>query len=213
MDLSEGREGIFPFHVLQVRPMVGGGGEEQRVTPEMVERAVVYAPDALGHGRGDVLREVVVVDPRRLDRSLTPRVATALGEINRRLREAGAGSLLVGPGRWGSRDPWLGIPVAWSQISTARAIVETDFADLEVEPSQGSHFFHNLTCFGVAYLTVHEGRNGGRIDWDWFDRQEEIERAVDGVVRHLRLSEPVHVVVDGVRGEGVVLVAESGPTG
>jgi len=125
--------------------------------------------------------------------------------INQRIREEGHTVLLLGPGRWGSRDPWLGIPVTWGQISAARAIVETDFPDLEVEPSQGSHFFHNLTCFGVSYLTVHEGRDGGAIDWAWFDAQPVVESALDGVVRHLRSEAPLTVIVDGVQGRGVVV--------
>ncbi len=169
---------------------------------------MIFSSNALGHGRGDVLGDAIVVDPRRLDRSLTPRAAGAVAKMNARLRGEGRNCLLLGPGRWGSRDPWLGIPVAWSQISSARAIVETDFADLEVEPSQGSHFFHNLTCFGVSYLTVHEGRKEARIGWDWLDEQPVAEEALDGVVRLVRLSRPVRVVVDGIRGEGVVLVTE-----
>ena len=94
--------------------------------------------------------------------------------------------------------------MAWGQIASARAIVETDFADLEVEPSQGSHFFHNLTCFGVAYLTVHEGRNDGRIDWEWLARQPAAAEAMDGVVRHIRLDKPLLLLVDGRTGQGVV---------
>jgi hypothetical protein len=95
--------------------------------------------------------------------------------------------------------------VTWPQISSVRAIVETDFLDLQVEPSLGSHFFHNLTCFGVAFFAVHQLEGGGTINWDWLDRQTTRESAMDGVVRHIRLDHPAQVLVDGSTGRGVIL--------
>ena len=131
-------------------------------------------------------------------------IAVVTERINRVLREEDRRCILIGPGRWGSRDPWLGIPVEWPQISSARAIVETDFTDLQVEPSLGSHFFHNLTCFGVAFFCVHTHQKQGYINWDWLRRQRCIEDALDGGVRHLRLERPVQVLVDGSSGHGVI---------
>ena len=90
--------------------------------------------------------------------------------------------------KWGSRDSWLGIPVTWPQISTARAIVETDFTDLQVEPSLGSHFFHNLTCYGVAFFAVHEKTDNGVINWDWLDRLTPASEDLEGAVRHFQLD-------------------------
>jgi len=110
----------------------------------------------------------------------------------------------MGPGRWGSRDPWLGIPVSWSQISAARVIVETDFADLEVEPSQGSHFFHNLTSFGISYLCVARRSTESFIDWRWLDAQPAMQEEVGGSVRHIRLAAPLRVVVDTAKGRGTI---------
>ncbi len=208
MDLDQRNEDRFVFNVLQVRPMVAGATEERNLTAELEERAVILSRNALGHGRADVIRDVLIVDPRRFDRSWTPAVARAIADINKELRDSGRPMLLLGPGRWGSRDPWLGIPVTWGQISAARAIVETDFPDLEVEPSQGSHFFHNLTCFGVSYLTVHEGRDGGSIDWEYFDRLPVVTEVLDGTVRLLRVEVPLTVIVDGVEGNGIVVPVE-----
>ena len=94
--------------------------------------------------------------------------------------------------------------MTWPQISSARAIVETDFADLEVEPSQGSHFFHNLTAFGVAYFTLHR-RDDGAVDWPWLAAQTPVREALDGKLRHYRLDQPLEVVVDGARGVGAVV--------
>jgi hypothetical protein len=173
--------------------------------PDVEDRAVVTTEVALGHGRRETLSDIIVVDRRRLNRSMTPQVASVVADLNAGLRDEGRHCLLVGPGRWGSRDPWLGIPVSWSQISSVRAIVETDFLDLEVEPSLGSHFFHNLVCFGVAFFAVHAADGRGRIEWDWFRTQPEESRALDGIVRHLRLEEPVQVLVDGESGKGVIL--------
>jgi hypothetical protein len=135
---------------------------------------------------------------------MTPQIAQAAEAINRRLRDADRRSILIGPGRWGSRDPWLGIPVEWPQISSARAIVETDFTDLEVEPSLGSHFFHNLTCFGVAFFAVHANQAQGRVNWEWLRRQPSLDSALDGGIRHLRLESPVEVLVDGSTGRGII---------
>jgi hypothetical protein len=133
-------------------------------------------------------------------------VAGVLERIDRALRQSGRPYLLIGPGRWGSRDPWLGVPVAWSQVSGARAIVETDFADLIGDPSQGSHFFHHLTAAGIPFLGVHHHDDEGHIDWAWLDAQPAESSACDGKVRHLRLAAPLEIVVDGRRRSGVVSV-------
>jgi CheY-like chemotaxis protein len=194
------------FNVLQLRPMVF---EQMEIDVELDEsmeaRAVVRSEVALGHGRRETISDLVVIDPRRIERSQTVETAATIEQINRELRRDGRHSILIGPGRWGSRDPWLGIPVTWPQISSARAIVETDFLDLQVEPSLGSHFFHNLTCYGVAFFAVHEVEGGGMINWDWLDNQESKTVAMDGVVRHLRLDYPAHVLVDGSTSRGVIL--------
>jgi CheY-like chemotaxis protein len=205
-DIEAGLGRRQALNVLQLRPMVF---EETDVEIEfdesMVPRAVVRSEVALGHGRRETISDLVVVDPRRMDRSQTTEAAASIERINRGLRREGRQSILIGPGRWGSRDSWLGIPVTWPQISTARAIVETDFADLQVEPSLGSHFFHNLTCYGVAFFAVHKQDGSGVINWEWLDRQEAENEALDGVVRHLRLELPAQVLVDGSTSRGVIL--------
>jgi hypothetical protein len=194
------------LNVLQLRPMVfEDTGVEIEFDESMVRGAVVRSEAALGHGRRETISDLVVVDPRKMDRSQTVQAAASIEQINRTLRRQGRQSILIGPGRWGSRDSWLGIPVTWPQISSARAIVETDFADLQVEPSLGSHFFHNLTCYGVAFFAVHKQDGSGVINWDWLDRQKTENEALDGVVRHLRLDQPAQVLVDGSTSRGVIL--------
>ncbi len=209
-DLEPGRGSHQTFHVLQVRPLVVEKmGAEIELDDDSLGRAVVRSDVALGHGRREAIADIILVDPERLTRAATGQAAMAIEALNRELREARRHCILIGPGRWGTRDPWLGIPVAWAQISSARAIVETDFPDLQVEPSFGSHFFHNLTSFGVAFLVVHSLANPGSINWDWFARQPVVSQALDGAVRHLRLRGPAQVVVDGSTGRGVILESES----
>jgi hypothetical protein len=192
------------FHVLQVRPMVVEGMAGQAgATAADGEDVVAWSASAMGHGRGRILHDLVMISPG-LDRARTVDVAGAIERINAELRGQGRDYVLIGPGRWGSRDPWLGIPVAWSQISGARAIVETDFGDLEVEPSQGSHFFHNLTAFGVSFLAVHSRQGGGAIHWQWLLEQPAESAEVGGAVRHLRVGRGLEVLVDGAERRGVV---------
>jgi CheY-like chemotaxis protein len=196
------------FHVLQVRPMVVERGVQ---TPDLDslprDHLLVDSPGALGHGRTDGLCDVVVVW-HDLERARTLEAAVVLERLNAALRSAGRPYVLVGPGRWGSRDPWLGVPVVWSQISGAGAIVETDFDDLDIEPSQGSHFFHNLTSFAIPFLPVHRRHGGGSIRWDWLDRQPVEAAELNGRVRHIRLAQPLHVLLDGSRRRGVVVTPE-----
>jgi len=197
------------FHVLQVRPLVIETiDEDVRLAEEDRAKALVHSQLALGHGRRETLRDCIMVDPALLERAMTTAAADAIEAFNRKLKEEGRRFLLIGPGRWGSQDPWLGIPVNWSQISGARAIVETDFADLQVEPSFGSHFFHNLTCFGVAFFAVHAVDGESAIRWDWFRKHPAVEEALGGAVRLLRFDVPLQVLVDGESGRGVILEGE-----
>jgi hypothetical protein len=195
--------GVQVFHVLQVRPMNVERVPAAASLEPLKESAVVFSRSTLGHGRRGSIRDIIAI-PWDLERSRTREAAAAIDAINRELRKEGRSSLIIGPGRWGSADPWLGIPVTWPQISTARAIVETDFQDLEVEPSQGSHFFHNLTAFGVAYFTIHR-RDDGKVDWSFLSELAPVREELGGKLRHYRLDLPLEVVVDGARGVGAVV--------
>jgi CheY-like chemotaxis protein len=206
VDLKEQSNDKPVFHLLQIRPMmVEQVSGDIEVDSGIMANAVVYSEEALGHGRRSSVTDLVLINPARFDRATTQQAAAIIERLNRNLAREGRNFILIGPGRWGSQDPWLGIPVSWSQISSARAIIETDFVDLEVEPSQGSHFFHNITCFGIAYLTVHENRGKGRIDWDWFEDQPSLYEDLDGIIRHIRLDSPAQVLVNGNTGRGVIL--------
>jgi hypothetical protein len=186
---------------LQVRPLLVSR-DAVTVTPEELgaASAVVASSAAMGNGRQEV-RDVVYVDPEAFEARLTPTIAGEVETINRALVDEARPYLLVGFGRWGSADPWLGIPVRWDQISGARGIVEATLPQMNPEPSQGSHFFHNLTSFSVLYFTVplHAGRG---VDWGWLARQEVVARTEH--VRHVRTEAPLVLRVDGRSRRGVV---------
>ena len=191
------------FWLLQVRPLVV---QDQRVAVEVGEpdedNVLCSSEHVLGNGVWDGITEVVYVRPDTYTAANNPAIARELGEFNRRLHAEGRRYALIGFGRWGSADPWLGIPVQWAQISNAQVIVEAQQPGMAVDPSQGSHFFHNLTSFQVAYFTLHYSVDHRAIDFPWLDMCEhEYETQF---VRHVRLPHPLHVRVDGRAGRGLM---------
>jgi len=161
----------------------------------------------LGNGRIENLHDIVVVDSQRFERSRSQEVGEAVAYFNAALNAENQPYLLIGVGRWGSNDPWLGIPVEWDQISGARVIVEAGFRDFRVTPSQGSHFFQNLTAFQVGYFTVNPDAGEGSLDWEWLVSQHAIEERE--CVRHIRLDQPLRVVMNSRTGQGVIFKPEA----
>ena len=157
----------------------------------------------LGHGRIAGLCDLVVVHRDTYDRLRSLDVARDVARVNAGLVREGRPYALIGVGRWGSRDRFLGVPVSWEQVSGARVIVEAGFRDLVVTPSQGTHFFENLVSNGIGYFTVNPERGDGALDWEWLAAQPAVwER---GPVRHLRFEAPLGVRMQGSRGDGWVL--------
>lgn len=192
------------FGFLQIRPL-GKGPEVHNLRIDDMDpaAAICVSRRALGHGLIEDVRDIVYVGVDSFERSKTVEIAAQIGQFNHRLVQDGRAYLLVGQGRWGSADKWLGIPVTWSQISGASCIVETDMTDVRVEPSQGSHFFQNITSLGIGYFTVNFGADGGALDSDWLDAQPAF--AASTHVRHVRLEEPLQIAVDSKRRLGVVM--------
>ena len=187
-----------------MRPLVlSREGEELRVDDVDPSRIMCQSSKVLGNGRIADLQDIVLVDYHRFERTQSQEVAQCVSRLNSKLQSAGVPYLLIGVGRWGSNDPWLGIPVEWDQISGARVIVEAGFRDFRVTPSQGSHFFQNLTAFQIGYFTVNPDADEGFIDWEWLNQQPAEEEL--GCVRHLRLAAPFHIVMNGRRGQGIIL--------
>ena len=196
------------FGFLQIRPMaLSREAEEIRMEDVDASRLLCQSAKVLGNGRIQNLRDLVVVDIHRFERARSQQVAREVAHLNAKLNENGTPYLLIGVGRWGSNDPWLGIPVAWDQVSGARVIVEAGFRDLRVTPSQGSHFFQNLTAFQVGYFTVNPDAGEGFVDWQWLAAQHAVEER--DCVRHLRLKAPLLVVMNGKLGCGLVFKPEA----
>jgi CheY-like chemotaxis protein len=197
------------FGFLQMRPLaLSREMEALELGDEPDERLVCRSSRVLGNGRIDGIRDLVVVDFHRFDRAHSQRTAGAVARFNAELVAEGLPYVLVGVGRWGSTDPWLGIPVTWDQIAGARVIVEAGFRDFKVTPSQGTHFFQNLTSFNVGYFTVNPQAGEGVVDWDWLGALPA--RAESESVRHLRLDEPVVVKMNGTKNEGIILKPGTG---
>ena len=182
--------------------------EELAVADVEPGHLICLSNKVLGNGRIDNLHDVVVVDSQRFERSRSQEVATEVARFNHLLNEQNRPYLLIGVGRWGSTEPWLGIPVEWDEISGARVIVEAGFRDFRVTPSQGSHFFQNLTAFRIGYFTVNPDAGEGSVDWQWLSEQTAVEE--EGCVRHLHFSNPIRVVMNSRTSQGVIFKPEAG---
>jgi len=198
------RRDALPARVgfLQVRPMMVGSEKIDVSERDLFADDVVLASETvLGNGERTDIEDVVFIRPDAFEPAKTPAIAKELEGINRSLVDDGRRYLLIGFGRWGTSDPWLGIPVAWGQISGARVIVEATLPDVQPDLSQGSHFFHNLLSFHVLYISVeHYGPH--RIDWEWLGRRPAVQ-STDHLT-HVRLPEPLEIRVDGASGRGVI---------
>lgn len=192
------------FAVLQIRPCVTDMTQETvELGQYRREDLLCYSAHALGNGAYRDLGDIVYVRPEIFDAGQTPAIAAEIGQINDTLLAENRPYLLIGPGRWGSSNRWLGVPVKWGQISAARVIVETTLEGFRPELSQGSHFFHNLTSFGIAYLTVEHGEAESFVDWQWLNAQPTQHETK--YVRHIRLDQPLEARLDGRVSAAAVL--------
>ena len=201
IDPSSGPPVRFGF--LQVRPMVVSHEEVELQPDEMTGKNVVLASEAvMGNAVITDIQDIVYVKPEVFEAKNTRQIASDLDSINQAASADRIRYLLIGFGRWGSSDPWLGIPVNWGQISATGVLVEATLPEMDVELSQGSHFFHNLSSFGVCYLSVrHSGQY--KISWEWLNAQPAIHETQ--FVRHVRLGRPLSIKVDGKNRRGVVI--------
>jgi hypothetical protein len=195
------------FYLLQIRPIV----DTKEVINENIgaintSETIISSKNALGHGIVNDIYDVVYVRPEAFKATNNERIATEIDKINRLLMSENRNYILIGPGRWGSSDPWLGIPVKWSNICNARIIVESGLSHYRVDPSQGTHFFQNLTSLGVAYFTINPFQNDGSYDVDFLNEQEA--QTENELIRHIRFAAPVVAKIDGRKNIGVILKPE-----
>ena len=192
------------FYILQLKPLIrtdrGGDVDIGTVLPA---DCLIRSERSMGNGRIEGLRDVVWLDPGRFDRSRTRDIAAEVEAFDKRLKQEGRRYILLGFGRWGTRYPWLGVPVAYSQIAQASVIVEADLPGFRVDSSLGSHFFHKVTSMNIGYFTAPLADGESAIDWDWLarmPRKEESEHCV-----WTSLEEPLDVLMDGRASKAVVL--------
>ena len=214
VDLRQGETGTF--YLLQIRPMVDNNMKlDEDLTAIPDDQCLLRSHSAIGHGIVDDVEDIVyvkTVGPAKADGSEpdiiyyaghNPQIAEEIEKINRTLLDEGRHCVYVGPGRWGSSDPWLGIPVKWPHISAAKVIVEAGLDSFQVDPSQGTHFFQNLTSLGVSYFTI----NAFRGDGVWREQELNALPAIHETehLRHVRLPRPLLIKVDGIHREGVIM--------
>jgi len=192
------------FGLLQIRPVVLNREiEELKIEVTDKNQLLCDSPWVLGHGIREDIKDIVFVDYNAFDRSKSKEVAQEVTTLNSILLAKKIPYLLIGVGRWGTLDPWLGIPVNWDQISGARAIVESSFKDFMVTPSQGSHFFQNLTSFMIGYFTVNSFKNEGFVDWDWLLKQPV--NTGKKFTKHITLKSPLTIKMNGQQNKGIIL--------
>jgi len=192
------------FALLQIRPLVLSlEMEELEVDSVGQEDLICQSQQVLGNGVIKDIHDIVVVDIQQFERSRAKDVAAEVSLFNTDLIARKRPYVLIGVGRWGSLDPWLGIPVTWDQIAGASVIVESGFKDFNVTPSQGSHFFQNITSFRVGYFTVNSFTRLGYIDWDWLRQQPAAEEL--RFTRHLQFDEPIVAKINGRKNIGIIL--------
>ena len=196
------------FGLLQMRPLVISNEiEELDLMSHNSNDLICKSEKALGNGVVKDIHDIIFINKDNFDRSKSMDVAQEISMLNSKLLMQEKKYLLIGVGRWGTLDPWLGIPVKWEQISGAKAIVESNFKDFNVSPSQGSHFFQNLTSFKVGYFTVDDYKNQGFIDWDWLGKQKTVEETK--YAKHVSLKNPITIKINGRENKGIIIKPNS----
>jgi len=203
VDLKKEANGNYIFHLLQIRP-IASRSETVSLSPKQMEEegSLIISKSALGNGVIDNIYDIVYVKPQNFDASKNEATVDMIAEVNSRFLKENKNYILVGPGRWGSADPWLGIPVKWPQISAARLIIESGLENYRIDPSQGTHFFQNLTSFRVGYFTINPFINDGFYDIGFLDKQKAVFE--NETIRHIRFKKPMKIVIDGKHNLGIV---------
>jgi hypothetical protein len=198
--LNINKNGEDEFCLLQIKPMVikNLNAERKKIKPEK-QQFVCKSSLVLGDGFIDNIKDIVFVNPETFDPSATKEIALEIEKINKKINGS---YLLIGPGRWGSADPWLGIPVNWNQISHAKVIVEYSHKNMDPDPSFGSHFFQNITSLHLGYFTLNK-KEVQEIDWRWLHNQKQIHATAH--LHHIKLQNNLYIDINGRKGNGFIL--------
>lgn len=194
------------FAIIQIRPLIISQ-EQNHITwhekDTRKENVLMHSTKALGNGLFSFIHDIIYVPPKSFDSSQTVEIADQIGKINKKLVEQQTPYMLIGPGRWGTQDKWLGIPVTWSQISNVKVMVETALKNFNIKPTQGTHFFQNIISRGIGYINTTLNPRESFIDWEWLNYQKaEIEL---DYAKHIRLEKPLVIKFNGRTGHALVL--------
>ncbi len=194
------------FAIIQIRPLIISQEQDHITWHEKEtrkENVLIHSTKSLGNGLFNFIHDIIYVPPNSFDSSQTIKIADQIGKINRKLVEKQTHYILIGPGRWGTQDKWLGIPVTWSQISNVKVMVETALKNFNIKPTQGTHFFQNIISRGIGYINTTLNPRESFIDWEWLNYQKaEIEL---DYVKHIRLEKPLVIKFNGRTGHALVL--------
>ena len=201
LDFNNSNEEQGELTILQIRSMVPPD-KYQEVNIDEINRdkIICYSENALGNGIISGIKDIVFIKSENFSLSNSNRAVSQIREINSKLMEEGKQYMLIGPGRWGSADPWLGIPIVWSDIAGVRVILETPYGDRPIDPSQGSHFFHDMISSKAGYIITKKVR--GNIDWTWLNSQKLVEEKED--IKHVETRKELEVRIDGRNGKAII---------
>ncbi|HAQ60878.1 TPA: phosphoenolpyruvate synthase [Candidatus Delongbacteria bacterium] len=201
LDKPADRPKIFRF--LQIRPIVHGlEYSDVKISEKERKEALIHSVTSLGNGTVEGIKDIIYVRTENFNPANTEKIAVMLEKINDKFLKSKKNYILIGPGRWGSSDPWLGIPVKWAQISQAKVIIEHGLKDFHIDPSQGSHFFQNITLLKIVYFTINPYLNQGNIDIEYLNAQNSITE--NDLIRHIKLDKPLKIKVNGMTSEGII---------
>jgi hypothetical protein len=203
VDLNKAENGLPSFYLLQIKPMLGSSGEFAIDLNQIDKQSIlIYAEKSMGNGRIDDIREIIFVKTESFDKLKTKEIALEIEELNKRMSAEKRNYILIGPGRWGTRDPFIGIPVNWSQISMAKVIIETSMEDFPLDASLGSHFFHNVTSMNVGYFSIQHSSLTEFVDWKEINNQKVIKET--RFLRYICFPEPLNIIMDGKKQISIV---------
>ena len=202
VDLTPDEDGDATFYILQVKPLIMPS-EDYTFKPEELDKSklILYAEKSMGNGVINTIRDVIFVKNEVFDKTETVEIANEINNLNEKFQNENY--ILIGPGRWGTRDRFIGIPVNWTHISNAKVIVETSLDDFPLDASSGSHFFHNLTTLNIAYFSVFLDKNPDAINYDLLHKATLIEETK--YFKHVRFQQPLKVLIDGKKRRAAIL--------
>lgn len=196
VDLNKDKDYRATFYLLQIKPLTGSA-QDYTIDTEKLDHSklIFYTEKGMGNGHLDDIRDVIFVDKNNFEKSKTVEIAAQIENFNNEMKKQKKNYVLIGPGRWGTRDRWIGIPVNWPQISNAKVIIETSLEGYPLDSSSGSHFFHNVTSMNVGYFSIEQQSDKNYLKWDELYKQKVVNETQ--YIKHVRFDEPLNIKMDG----------------